>query len=220
MLKDEQWDDCHIKDYLNIGRYRVFEIDINNEDDFEKSVLHKDIVILVCNNARMFFDKVERIRAYTEIPVMVVSRMDDEWARIKIFQIGADDYIAGEFSEMALIARIQARIEQFRRLTRLFGRIKVRDLVIESLNRRIYIDNEEVLLTVKEFDILLYLAQHGNTAVTKDELYVAVWKQKACDGIGGTIATYVKKLRQKIEADPDNPQYIETVWGVGYRFIM
>ena len=102
----------------------------------------------------------------------------------------------------------------------MFGHIKVKDLVIEALNRRIYIKNEEVLLTAKEFDILLYLAQHANIAVPKDELYVAVWKQKAVEGIGGTLATYVKKLRQKIEVDPDNPQYIETVWGVGYRFIM
>ncbi|MBR1597948.1 MAG: response regulator transcription factor [Lachnospiraceae bacterium] len=220
LLKDELWEDCHIKDYLNISKYNVFEISIQDEKDFEKSMLHKEIVILACDNARMFFDKVERIRNYTEIPIMVISRIDDEWSKIKIFQLGADDYIAGKFNEMELIARIQARIEQFRRLTKLFGYIKVKDLVIEALNRRAYIKNEEVLLTAKEFDILVYLAQHGNSAVTKEELYTAVWKEKVVDGFSNTVVTYVKKVRQKIEPDPDNPQYIETVWGIGYRFIM
>ena len=220
LLMDARWEDCHIKDYLSISKYKVCEIDILDEANYEKSIAHKNIIILVCENVKLFFDKVEKIRAYTDIPVMVVSRTDDEWEKIKIFQLGADDYIAGDFSELALIARIQARIAQFRRLTRLFGHIKVRDMVIEALNRRVYVKNEEVILTAKEFDILLYFAQHGNMTVTKEEIYTAVWKQKPIDSSVGIITTYVKKLRQKIETNPEAPQYIETVWGVGYRFVM
>ena len=219
MLKDMRWEDCYIKDYLCISGYRVVEMDIRDEDNFEKNLAHKDVVILACENARFFFDKVEKVRLYTEIPLMVVAKTDDEWARIKVFQLGADDYITVPFQEMAFIARVQARIDQFRRLTRLFGHIRVRDLIIESLNRKVYLNNEEIIMTVKEFDILLYLAQHGNIPVAKDELYYAVWKQKAVEGTSGAVSTYVKRVRQKIEKDPFNPQYIETVWGVGYRFI-
>ena len=220
MLRDTGWEDCHIKDYLHISGYRVMEIDVRDEKGFEKNVTQKDIVLLACENAGLFFEVVHRVRLYTEIPLMIISRSDDEWAKIKVFQLGADDYITVPFQEMALIARIQARIEQFRRLTRLFGHIRVRELSIEALNRKVYINNEEVLMTVKEFDILLYLAQHGNEPVSKDELYNAVWKQRAGEGFSGSVSTYVKKVRQKIEQDPDNPQFIETVWGVGYRFIL
>ena len=220
ILRDARWEDCHIKDYLSISGYRVVEIDIHDEKNFEKNLAHKDIVVLVCEGASAFFDEIERIRLHTEMPLIIIAKTDDDWARIKVFQLGADDYITAPFQEMALIARIQARIDQFRRLTKLFGHIRVRELSIEALNRKVYRNNEEVIMTVKEFDILLYLARHGNTPVSKDELYNAVWKQKAVDGVGGSVSTYVKRVRQKIEPDPDNPQYIETVWGIGYRFIL
>jgi DNA-binding response OmpR family regulator len=121
---------------------------------------------------------------------------------------------------MALIARIQAHIKQFRRLTRFFGYIKTRDLVIEALSRRVYINDIEVNLTFKEFDILLYMAQRPNSAVTREELYTAVWSQKLIQGYADTITTYIMRLRQKIEVDPDNPKYLETIWGVGYRFVL
>lgn len=219
-LIDMNWKDCHLKEYLQISGYRITEIDINDVEVIDKNIAHKDLIMIVCENAVEYFERCEKLRAFTEIPIMVISKTDDEWAKIKMFRSGADDYMSEPFQEMALIARMQARIKQFKRLTRFFGYIKTRDMVIEALNRKVYLNDYEVDLTIKEFDVLLYLAQRGNSAVSREELFTAVWSSKITDGYVETVTTYVMKLRQKIEEDPDNPKYIETVWGVGYRFVL
>lgn len=220
LLYDANWEDCHLKEYLQISGYRITEIDINDVEAGDRNIAHKDLILLVCENAVQYFDKCAELRAFTEIPIVVISKTDDEWAKIKMFRSGADDYMAEPFQEMALIARMQARIKQFKRLTRFFGYIKTRDMVIEALNRKVYIDDTEIDLTIKEFDVLLYMAQRANAAVSREELYTSVWHSKIADGYAETVTTYVMKLRQKIEEDPDNPKYIETVWGVGYRFVL
>ena len=219
-LLDANWKDCHLKEYLQISGYRITEMNINDVEECDKNIVHKDLILIVCENAINYFDKCAELRSFTEIPIMVVSKTNDEWAKIKMFRSGADDYMTEPFQEMALIARMQARIKQFKRLTRYFGYIKTRDMIIEALNRKVFINDNEVDLTIKEFDVLLYLAQRPNSAVTREELYNAVWRSKVSDGNVETVTTYVMKLRQKIEEDPDNPKYIETVWGVGYRFVL
>lgn len=220
LLRDMQWQDCHIKDCLQISGYRVMEMDLDNLKGLEHRLAHKDIVVIVCEYAVKYLETCARIRVRTQLPIIVVTRSDDAWVQVKMFRIGMDDYIAEPYQEIVLLAVIQARIEQYRRLTKFLGDIEVRDLVIETINRRVCIRGEEIDLSVKEFDILLYLVRNGNTAVSKEELYEEVWKEKACSGAGSSIATYMKKLRKKIEVDPDNPQYLETVWGLGYRFVM
>lgn len=220
MMYDLQWEDCHLKEYLQVGGYRITEMNIFDVELFKKNSIHKDIVLVICAKPSEYFDLCREIRACTQLPIMIISKTDDEWSKIMMFRSGADDYLAEPIQEMALIARIQAHIKQFRRLTRFFGYIKTRDLVIEALSRRVYINDIEVNLTFKEFDILLYMAQRPNSAVTREELYTAVWSQKLIQGYADTITTYIMRLRQKIEVDPDNPKYLETIWGVGYRFVL
>lgn len=219
MLHDRKWTDCHVCDYLRISGYRVTELDVDDLDGLEHRILHMDIVMIVCEYAEICLDVCGQMREYTQLPIMIVTKTNDEWVKVKMFQTGADDYITEPYQQIVLIATIQARIEQYRRLTRLFGCIKVRDLVIEELERRAFMKGEEVLLTVKEFDILVYLAQHSDIVVTREELYNAIWKEPLAQGVNSTISTHVKRLRAKIEEDPENPKYIETVWGVGYRFV-
>jgi DNA-binding response OmpR family regulator len=88
------------------------------------------------------------------------------------------------------------------------------------MNRRVFLAGKEVPLTIKEFDVLVYLAQRPDKIISREEIYNAVWRDKCSDCSVYGVSTYVKKLRKKIEDDYDNPQYIETVWGVGYRFVM
>ena len=113
---------------------------------------------------------------------------------------------------------MQAHIARYRRLTRPFGYIRVRGLCIEVLSRRVLLDNEEVFFTAREFDVLLYLAQRADEVVSKQDLYIAVWEDQLGDGYYNSVSAYIKKIRKKIERDPENPQYIETIWGIGYRF--
>jgi len=122
-------------------------------------------------------------------------------------------YMQGE-----LLARLQGHIERYKSLTRPFGVIKVEDLEINSFSRRVYLNGIEVDLRLKEFEVLLYLAQHMNIVLTKEQIYQTVWKDNLADTFYNTVAVHVMKIRGKIEKDVDNPRYIETVWGVGYRF--
>ena len=220
LLYDSKCENSYLSDYLQVGGYRVTEISMDEEQLIEKRMFNKDIILVLCEDASCYSDKCHELRLNTEIPIMVISNIDDEWTKVKLFRSGVDDYIAEPFQGMALIARIQARIDQFRRLTRFSGYIKTRDLVIEAFNRRVFVNEIEINLTIKEFDILLYLAQRPNSVVTREELYNAVWSQRGVEGYAEAITTYVMRLRQNIEEDQDNPQYIETIWGVGYRFVL
>lgn len=219
IIRDRDWDECRVKEYLKISGFRVTEVS-PEEEGLNFLLPDKDAILVVCKESAVCFEKCKYLRRISELPIIVVSREDDEWTRIKMLQMGADDYITTPYREMILVAIVQTRIEQFRRLTRLFGYIRVRELVIEIMNRRVFLNGKEVHMAIKEFDILVYLAQHPDKTVTREELYNAVWKEKSLDGNGYMISTYIKKIRKKIEDDIDNPQYIETVWGVGYRFVM
>jgi DNA-binding response OmpR family regulator len=219
MIRDNNWEECRVVEYLKISNFKVTEVS-SEEKELDYLLPGKALVLVVSKDSAVCFEKCEQLRKSTEIPIIVVSDADDEWTRIKMLQMGADDYITTPYREMILVATVQTRIEQFRRLTRIFGYIRVRELVIEVMNRRVFLAGKEVPLTIKEFDVLVYLAQRPDKIISREEIYNAVWRDKCSDCSVYGVSTYVKKLRKKIEDDYDNPQYIETVWGVGYRFVM
>lgn len=211
---------CKIKDYLQLSGYDVMEGVLEQGTEYEKQVQHKDLILLCCNEAEPYFMVCEGMRRLTQIPIIVLTEKDDEWEKIKMFQAGVDDYLVEPFKQGEIVARVQAHITRYKRLTRPFGLIQVRGLCIEVFSRRVLLNGEEVFFTAREFDVLLYLAHRPNEVVRKEELYTAIWEDELGEGYYNSVAAYIKKVRRKIEADPENPQIIETIWGVGYRFRM
>lgn len=127
------------------------------------------------------------------------------------------------FSPSELVARVKAHISRYERLTgsktESRNQIEVRGLTIDESSRRVYVHGKEVLLTTKEFDLLVFLASNPNRVFKKEELFEKLWGLDSQGDIS-TVTVHIRKIREKIEKDPSNPQYIETIWGVGYRFEM
>lgn len=204
--------------YLRLSGCKVLEGELCKAAECEEMIQESDLVLIHHGQAEECIEICEYLRMFTQIPIIVLSERDDEWEKIRLFQAGLDDYIVEPFSQGELIARIQAHVNRYRRLTRPFGYIENKSLVIESLDRRVLLSGVEIFMTVKEFDLLLYLAKRPNQVITKEEIYTEVWKDEMGEGYYNAVAAYINRIRKKIEADPGNPQYIETVWGIGYRF--
>lgn len=220
LLHEEHGWNEKTKDYLQLAGYEIIE---RNIDGLEKSrlVFQNIKVILIEGEEISFCSKMcKKVRQITDKPIMILSPKGDEWEKIKIFQSGADDYMVSPCLQSELMARIRAHIECYNRLSRSVELIQVRGMVINRLTRRVYMNGNLVPLRLKEFDILLYLVQNSNRVVTKEELYHVIWKTGGyVDAFSNTVAVHIKRIREKIEADVENPQYVVTVWGAGYRFI-
>lgn len=167
------------------------------------------------------FEICQQVRQATNIPILIVSAKKEEVDKIRGLGLGADDYIMKPFSLGELVARVKAHLARYERLVgsgeRKPDEIRLRGLRIDKLSRRVYVNEGEVGFTSKEYDLLLFLVEHPNRVFSKDELFLKLW---GLDSLGdiATVTVHISKLREKIEADPSKPQYIETIWGVGYRF--
>lgn len=218
LLEEERDQSCRIRDYLQISGFSVREVEIESGVDYSVVTKRVDIVVLFCKHSERLFHVCEEVRNVTLIPILILSENSDEWAKIRMFQAGADDYLIDPVPQGELIARVKANVACYRRLTRPFGYIKVRGLEIEVFTRKVKVEGVPVKLTAREFDLLLFLAQNSEHVFTKNDLYNAIWKEENSESYYNAVAVYIKRLRNKIEEDPENPQYIETIWGVGYRF--
>ena len=144
--------------------------------------------------------------------------------KVKGLGLGADDYMTKPFSPSELVARVKAHVSRYQRLvgssTSAYGGneiVEIRGLKIDKTARRVYVDGEEKIFTTKEFDLLTFLAEHPNRVYTKDELFREIWGMESMGDVA-TVTVHIKKIREKIEYNTANPQYVETIWGVGYRF--
>lgn len=167
------------------------------------------------------YEFLRQIRDEKDIPIIMVSARKEDIDKIRGLGLGADDYITKPFSPGELVARVNAHITRYERLK---GKEKskntsivIRGLEIQKDSRRVYVNGREVNMPPKEFDLLLLLAQNPNRVYDKDELFERIW---GVDSLGdaATVTVHIGRIRDKIEAEPANPQYIETVWGAGYRF--
>ena len=212
------------KDYLELSG---FEVQVANDgvkglelalsDDFNLVIL--DLMLPEMNG----FDICREIRAQKNTPIIMVSAKKDDIDKIRGLGLGADDYMTKPFSPSELVARVKAHLARY---DRLIGSaveenkiIEIRGLKIDTTARRVWVNGEEKNFTTKEFDLLTFLASHPNHVYTKDELFREIWDMESIGDIA-TVTVHIKKIREKIEYDTSNPQYIETIWGVGYRFKM
>ena len=160
-------------------------------------------------------------RTDQKIGIIILSAKGQEQDKIRGLSIGADDYMTKPFSPSELVARVKAHLARYQSLTSGARSnndiIEIRGIKIDKTARRVFVNGEEKAFTTKEFDLLTFLAQNPNHVYTKDELFKEIWDMESIGDIA-TVTVHIKKIREKIEADTSNPQYIETIWGVGYRF--
>lgn len=211
------------RDYLEANGYEV-EIALDGKSGLDRALESDfDLVILdVMLPGIDGFEVCRQIRKNKECPVLMVSAKKDEIDKIRGLGLGADDYITKPFSPSELVARVTAHISRYERLTSKGEEpvnyvINIGNLSIDKNARRVFINDEEVSLTNKEFDLLVFLASNPNVVFSKDTIFDKIW---GLDAIGetSTVTVHINRIREKIEDDSSNPQYIETVWGAGYRF--
>lgn len=166
------------------------------------------------------FQILQKIRDTSNIPVLMLTAKSSEEDKVFGLRLGADDYLTKPFGINELLARVNSLIRRYTALnpfTADIDSISLKDMVIDKLNRTVTVKDIPVLLTGKEFDLLLFLASNKGRVFTKKQIYSQVWEEEyAFDD--SNIMSFISKLRKKIEPDPDHPFYILTVRGVGYRF--
>lgn len=166
------------------------------------------------------FQILQKIRDTSNIPVLMLTAKSSEEDKVFGLRLGADDYLTKPFCINELLARVNSLIRRYTTLnpfTADIDSISLKDMVIDKLNRTVTVKDIPVLLTGKEFDLLLFLASNKGRVFTKKQIYSQVWEEEyAFDD--SNIMSFISKLRKKIEPDPDHPFYILTVRGVGYRF--
>jgi DNA-binding response OmpR family regulator len=210
------------KDYLELSGFEV-EIAADGTAGLEKALSGGfDLFILdLMLPGRDGFEICSRIRQEKDTPILMVSAKKDDIDKIRGLGLGADDYVTKPFSPSALVARVKAHLSRYERLIGSQQQknevIEIRDLKIDRTARRVWAGGEEKNLTTKEFDLLTFLAENPNHVYSKEELFRRIWNMDSVGDIA-TVTVHIKKIREKIEFDTQNPQYIETIWGVGYRF--
>lgn len=210
------------KDYLELSGFSV-EIE-NRGDEGLKRALEGDFNLFILDLMLPGMDGFEickQIRQEKNTPVILVSAKKDDIDKIRGLGLGADDYITKPFSPSELVARVKAHLARYERL---IGSglpendiVEIRGIKIDKTARRVWVNGEEKNFTTKEFDLLTFLAQNPNRVFTKDELFNKIWDMESIGDIA-TVTVHIKKIREKIEFNTAKPQYIETIWGVGYRF--
>ena len=167
------------------------------------------------------FQILKKIRCANNIPVLMLTAKDDEEDKVFGLRLGADDYLTKPFGINELMARVNSLIRRYTTLNPVAGSeaatMLLKDMVIDKVNRTVAVQNLPVELTGKEFDLLLFLASNKGRVFTKKQIYTQVWAEEyAFDD--SNIMSFISKLRKKIEPNPEQPFYIQTIRGVGYRF--
>lgn len=210
------------RDYLELSGFEV-EVSNDGQTGLDKSLSGDyDLIILDLMLPEVDgFEICRQVRAEKNIPIIMVSAKKDDIDKIRGLGLGADDYMTKPFSPSELVARVKAHLARYERLVGSAIEenkvIEIRGIKIDTTARRVWINGEEKSFTTKEFDLLTFLASHPNHVYTKDELFSEIWDMESIGDIA-TVTVHIKKIREKIEFDTSKPQYIETIWGVGYRF--
>lgn len=210
------------KDYLELSGFEV-EIENDGTKGLERA-LHEEFDLFILDLMLPGVDGFEickKIRETKNTPILMVSAKKDDIDKIRGLGLGADDYVTKPFSPSELVARVKAHLARYERL---IGSnmpqndiIEIRGIKIDKTARRVWVNGEEKQFTTKEFDLLTFLAENPNHVFTKEELFRKIWDMESIGDIA-TVTVHIKKIREKVEMNTNKPQYIETIWGVGYRF--
>ena len=210
------------KDYLELSGFEV-EIANDGEEGLARA-LGEDFNLIVLDLMLPGVDGFEicrKVREEKNTPIIMVSAKKEDIDKIRGLGLGADDYITKPFSPSEMVARVKAHLARYERLIGsgmpVNDIIEIRGLKIDKTARRVWINGEEKNFTTKEFDLLCFLAQNPNHVFTKEELFSKIWDMESIGDLA-TVTVHIKKIREKIEFYTAKPQYIETIWGVGYRF--
>ena len=212
------------KDYLELSKFQV-EIAPDGHKGLQKALegCYDLYIIDVMLPGLDGFQLCSKIRESQNVPILLVTAKQDELDKIRGLGLGADDYITKPFSPGELLARVKAHLGRYDRLTGVSAEkgqlIEIRGLRIDRAARRVWVDEREINLTSREYELLTYMALNPNKVFSRQELFRNIWGME-CVGDVATVTVHIKKIREKIELKLSNPQYIETIWGVGYRFKM
>ncbi len=212
------------RDYLEAHGFQV-DLDQNGQKGLEKA-LEGDYDLLLVDVMLPELDGFHicrQVRAKKDMPFLFVSARSEDVDKIRGLGLGADDYISKPFSPGELVARVQSHLARYQRLTKKDNQstdkrvLSFHDLSVNIESRRVFVGTKEVNLPNKEFEILAYLMQNRGIVISKEQLFDKIW---GIDSLGdtATVMVHINRLREKIEPHPENPFYIQTVWGAGYRF--
>ena len=213
------------RDYLEIEGYEV-DIQTNGVDGLAAALEHEyDLIILdIMIPKKDGFSVCRDIRKKKEIPIIMVSAKREDIDKIRGLGLGADDYMIKPFSPAELVARVKSHIHRYNRIRNSLGttveiesKIAAGSLEILLDSHQVFLGGTEVSLTPREYDILILLASSPNRVFTKEEVFESIW---GIDSLGetSTIMVHINRLRAKIDKQFQGEEYIDTVWGVGYRF--
>lgn len=212
------------KDYLELSGFLV-EIASRGDQGLYKA-LNEEVDLIILDLMLPEIDGYEickAIRKEKQTPIIMVSAKKEDIDKIHGLGLGADDYMTKPFSPSELVARVKAHMARYERL---IGSgvskndvVEIRGIKIDKSARRVWINKEEKNFTSKEFELLTFLAENPNRVFTKEELFRQIWDMESVGDIA-TVTVHIKKIREKVEFNTSKPQYIETIWGVGYRFKM
>lgn len=210
------------RDYLELSGFEV-ELEGDGKIGLERA-LNEEFDLMILDLMLPSMDGFEICRKFREVkntPVIMISAKKEDIDKIRGLGLGADDYMTKPFSPSEMVARVKAHLARYERLIGSGNPeneiVEIRGLKIDKTARRVWVNGEERSFTTKEFDLLTFLAQNPNHVYTKEELFKKIWDMESIGDIA-TVTVHIKKIREKIEFNTAKPQYIETIWGVGYRF--
>ena len=211
------------RDYLELNGYQV-EIAADGTSGLARGRSGAfDLILLDLMLPGMDgFSVCRQLREGTDIPILMVTARREDIDKIRGLGLGADDHIEKPFSPSVLVARVNAHLTRYRRLTggarKPQPELLVGEIRLNTQTRRVYVGDREVELKNREYELLLFLMLHLDMVFSREDLYEKVWGLEAM-GDNATVAVHINRLREKLERDPGHPRYIQTVWGAGYRFL-
>ena len=161
-----------------------------------------------------------KIREESSIPIIILSAKTEDADKILGLNIGADDYVTKPFSPLELVARVKSQLRRYTKLGTMAENtenvFRTGGLVVDDDKKQVTVDGENIRLTPMEFNILCFLVRNAGKVYSIEQIYESIWNEEAI-GVDNTVAVHIRHIREKIEINPKDPQYLKVVWGIGYK---